>query len=57
MQRVTMRLRARLTEMQKARIIELARRNYEGNISMATRHVINLGLQALDHEKHKQERG
>ena len=50
------RVQARLTPEQKARIDALARGCYDGNLSMATRHIIVLGLRALDAATGQQQR-
>ena len=47
MERTPERVQARLTEEQMRQIETLAARHYDRNLSMATRHVIAKGLQAL----------
>ena len=53
--RWTAHIQAWIDARTKARLKEFAERRYDGNVSMATRHVIGAGLQALD-PAHKQQR-
>jgi len=44
----------RVTTEQKAKVVQLAERLYDGNLSMAARHLLQRGLQEWEQEQLKQ---